>query len=313
MAMRRWGQAALGLGSVVIGCGSASADPPGEASSGRGTSESAAEGTAGTSGSDSSGDATTSTGSTSSGSDTTGTMPIDGPPVVVDIGQSQVRITAGEVVVLTAFVSHPLGDDAVVSGQLWGPGEPPQYGEFQRVGPGRWSIELGYDDTESRGPLEYGEFLDVEFTARFEDVRGRDAERVVSVRHDCDVPTSYSCEGVCTNISISNQHCGGCGIACQEQSVLGATAVLGDCFEMACTPSWSGCVDAAGSTCDDVCAQEGRTCARGGCAGGTVLQENEGSTCEPDRVDGVSAIGAACGQILEAGRHRCCCDPPSLD
>ncbi len=296
----RWGQAMLVLLGGGSGCGGVPASDGSEAS---------------TSSTVTSSDVS----SSASGVDTTASLETgttgsaDGPPVVVDIGQSQVRITSGEVVVLTAFVSHPQGDDAVVSGRLWGPGEPADYGEFQPVGPGRWSIELGYDDTESRGRLEYGEFLDVEFTARFEDVQGRTAERDVLVRHDCEISTSYSCAGECISVNISNQHCGGCGIQCEEQSVAGSSAVLGDCFKMACTPSWSGCVEAEGSRCDDVCGEAGRNCAPGGCGGGTVLQESDTSMCGLDLVIGNPLPGASCAEPLPAGRHRCCCDPLAQD
>ncbi|MBC8071182.1 MAG: hypothetical protein IAG13_22845, partial [Deltaproteobacteria bacterium] len=184
---------------------------------------------------DTTGDTTT---ESSSGAGT-----FDGPPQVIDIGRSAISLTMGETAVLTAYVEHPRGDAAIVSGTLLGPGEPPEYGAFVRGEGGRWSIEIGWEDVVVHDDLTFERERAVLLVARFVDDEGEQGERSTELPLRCSPLAPNACDGSCADFDSSSLHCGGCDQPCSEQFPVPFSMTVGGCAIGQCSPAWSACAE----------------------------------------------------------------------
>lgn len=241
-------------------------------------------------------------GGDASGSSSTG--PGD-PPVVIDIGQDVLLLREGESVVLTVVVFDP--DDDVVSGELFGPGEPSLYGELSSHPNGRWRASVGWDEVDAHASLELDRELELPFTVRFVDAEGHVAEAETSVRAVCGGLTTVACAGVCIDAQSDPLHCGGCDQPCTVGAALEGQDVNGGCMGGDCQPWWGGCfVPEPGSTCTSQCAQEGARCAAQACGAQTVVRYDLDGECEQGQQGVLEPLD--CDEALGSGvALRCCC------
>lgn len=126
----------------------------------------------------------------------------DGPPDIIDVGLSEVWLSEGDSLVVTAFVRHPRGDQALVRGTLLGPGEPTLYGELTRGDNGRWSIAVGWNDVAARLRLNFIDSWDVPMQIRFTDDRGIADERAFKILLRCWPGAPISCVGDCQGTTL---------------------------------------------------------------------------------------------------------------
>ncbi|HET6583880.1 MAG TPA: hypothetical protein VFG69_10535 [Nannocystaceae bacterium] len=251
-------------------------------------------------------ESTTLAGMSSESSGTTAVIE-DGPPVVIDFGKSQAYVAEGDRITLTAFVRHPRGDDAVVAGTLFGPGEPAEYGAMVRGVNGRWSIEIGWDDVDAHMDLSFERELVVEVVARFVDDAGLTGEGEVQLPHQCSPLEPTACDGECADLSVSPIHCGGCDHPCEAQRVRFGSPV-GGCSAGACAPLWSDCIDPLEHVdCASACTALGSSCVENGCGSATIMVVASEAGCGPTiAADGV-ADPDTCDAALASPFARCCC------
>lgn len=244
--------------------------------------------------------------SDSSSSSSSGAI-VDGPPEILDIGGTVVTLAEDEVTTLTAFVQHPRGDEAVVSGALVDAEGQGSYGAFVRGVGGRWSIDVGWDDIAAHEDLYFEGETTIELVARFVDDAGLVGESIYALPLRCIPLAPNSCDGKCTDFDSSNSNCGECGKACMEQQTIGLTA--GGCVNGECAPIWSLCVDLHMlGDCTVACNMwGGRQCVEGGCDGHTILPVANDAFCsEPPTIAEWPALDS-CTAVPDSPRARCCC------
>jgi hypothetical protein len=112
------------------------------------------------------------------------------------------------------------------------------------------------------------------------------------------------CDGVCTDVQSDDANCGTCGNACD---VVGTT---GGCVEGMCAPALSECVvvDDPPKSCNEICAEFGKTCVNLGCDGMTYSSYGSLNFCEqlmgaPNQNDCTNPT------TLSGSAIRCCCQP----
>jgi hypothetical protein len=244
------------------------------------------------------------TGSSSS-TETTGV--VDGPPEIVDIGGTSLSLGEGESTTITAFVQHPRGEAAIVSGVLIGPGDPAEYGPFVRGASGRWAIDVGWHDVAAHTDFYFEDSTVVEFTVRFVDDAGLVAESSYALPMRCIPLEPYSCDGECTDFDSSKDNCGACDTTCVEQQGRGLSA--GGCVSGSCAPIWSICVDLHDySDCDAACTLWGTYCVPGGCDGHTVMPIVDEADCASGPAfPSEWAMPDDCDVAPLSPLARCCC------
>jgi hypothetical protein len=232
-----------------------------------------------------------------------------GPPEVVDIGQDVLLLREGEAVLLTVVVDDP--DDDVVSGELFGPGEPASYGDLSPHPSGRWTVSVGWSDVHSRWPLQFEGELELPFTVRMVDAEGHVAEAETTLRAACGGIASTACAGTCIDVQVDPAHCGGCDQPCVVRAPLMGQDGNGGCVGGSCQPWWGECfVPEVGLTCASQCAAEGARCAAQGCSfGSTLMSHDFEGLCENGWEGVMEAI--ECDVDLGAWEAlvalRCCC------
>lgn len=243
--------------------------------------------------------------STGSSSDT-GSHPL----AVVDIGQDVLLLREGEAVVLTVVVHDPDGD--VISGELFGPGEPAKYAELSPHPSDRWTASVSWSDVQSRWPLEFTGEVELPFSVRMVDAVGHVAEAGTTLRAACGGLTDTACGGTCIDPQIDPAHCGGCDHACEVKEPLVGRQANGGCIGGLCQPWWGECfAPEPGSTCTSRCAAEGASCAAQGCGGFTVMSHDFAGLCELADSGILQAIEceADLGPWTKtAVALRCCCE-----
>lgn len=275
----------IGLGLVVVasvgawGCGD---DLPDEASG-------ASVGTRGSGGSSSGG--------------TSGA-----PPEVVDIGQDVLLLREDESVVLTVVVVDP--DEDVISGELFGPGEPSKYGDLSPHPNGRWQGSVRWSDVAERWPLQFERALELPFSVRLVDAEGHVGEAETTVRAVCGGLTDFACGGTCVDSQIDPAHCGGCDRPCMAGEPLASGDPNGGCMGGDCKPRWGECfVAEPGLTCASQCAAEGTRCAAQGCLGHTLMRHEIVGNCERATAGSTEALDCD-GDLAPWSTFvglRCCC------
>jgi hypothetical protein len=231
----------------------------------------------------------------------------DGPPEILDIGGTVVTLAEGEVTTLTAFVQHPRGDEAVVSGALVGAEGPGSYGAFVRGIGGRWSIDVGWDDVAAHEDLYFDGETTIELVARFVDDAGLVGEASYGLPLRCIPLAPNSCDGKCTDFDSSENNCGECGKTCMEQPAVGLSS--GGCKNGECAPLWSLCVDLQTlGDCTVACAMwGGRECVEGGCDGHTILPVSDDAFCSEPPTIAEWPVPDGCAVVPDSPRARCCC------
>lgn len=246
------------------------------------------------------------TGSSSSSSSGSG----DHAPEIVDIGQDVLLLREGAAVVLTAAVLDL--DEDVISGELFGPGEPAKYADLSPHPSGRWIASVGWSDVHSHFPLQFEGELELPFTVRMSDAAGHVVEAGTTVRAACGGISGIACGGVCIDPQVDPLHCGGCDRPCEVKEPIGGRLANGGCIGGLCQPWWGECsAPAPGSTCADRCAGEGARCVVQGCDGATLMSFLVGGLCElgePGILE-VLECDADLGAWAEtAAAVRCCCE-----
>ncbi len=165
-----------------------------------------------------SGSLTSTSGDTTSAPDETAAP--DGRPRVIDLGQDVLVLREGESVVLTAVVADD--DDDVVMGELLGPGQPASYGAFVAHEGDRWRATVAWDEVDMRQPLSFSQQVELPFTARFVDALGHEAEATITLRAVCSGLIDTACEGMCVDVQVDPEHCGGCGQVCRGSACEGS-------------------------------------------------------------------------------------------
>lgn len=231
----------------------------------------------------------------------------DGPPEIIDIGGTVVTLAEGEATTLTAFVQHPRGDEAVVSGALVDKDGPGSYGAFVRGVGGRWSIDVGWDDVAAHEDLYFEGETTIDLVARFTDDAGLVGESSYGLPLRCIPLAPNSCDGECTDFDSSKYNCGECGKTCMEQPTVGLSA--GGCVNGECAPIWSLCVDLHTlGDCTVACDMwGGRQCVEGGCDGHTILPVADNAFCSEPPTIAEWPVPDGCTVVPDSPRARCCC------
>jgi hypothetical protein len=110
------------------------------------------------------------------------------------------------------------------------------------------------------------------------------------------------CDGVCTNVQTDDANCGMCGNACD---VVGET---GGCVNGMCAPALSECVlaDDPPKSCNEICADFGKTCVDSGCDGVTYVWYGAFSSCE-DLSGSPNQNDCTNPTLMSGTAIRCCC------
>jgi len=123
------------------------------------------------------------------------------PPEVVDIGQDVLLLREDAAVVLTAVVVDP--DDEVISGELFGPGEPAKYADLSPHPSDRWIASVSWSDVDSRWPLQFEGEVELPFMVRMADAEGHVAEAGITLRAACGGLTNTACGGECIDPQVT--------------------------------------------------------------------------------------------------------------
>lgn len=255
-----------------------------------------------------SGETMTGPGESSDASETTPTTemstsePTPGAPVFLSLQTNVAKITAGESVIFTAVLTDPDGVDDIVGGTLSDESGVIGYGPFVAAGQeGTYSITLSWDAMHQADAIEFeGMDLGRVFRAEFYDQAANTVGKDIDLTLTC--AEGSACDGVCTDIMTSADHCGTCGKSCEA-----------GCDSGQCAPRFGECIgpDSGFATCDAYCASSGESCVDNGCGDNpaTFLGYDQSKDCEAE--SGATPIHDACGmaQTWGAGRFsiRCCC------
>ncbi|MCX4247460.1 hypothetical protein [Paraliomyxa miuraensis] len=111
------------------------------------------------------------------------------------------------------------------------------------------------------------------------------------------------------DFQTDNRHCGSCGNACTTFA-----QVIGACTDGECSPTLSDCVPTSEvTTCDAVCAAQGRSCVAQGCGPSSVSWVQYGNAGSCDRHTpqgtGVNACTDDLSAVVVQDFLRCCCTP----
>jgi hypothetical protein len=171
-------------------------------------------------------------------------------------------LTAGESITFTAVLIDPDGVDDIVGGTLSDLTGMIGYGPFVAAGqPGTYSIMVSWDAMHQAEPIEF-ENTDLmrSFRAEFFDQVANKVSKDVDLTLAC--AEGAACDGVCTDLKATADHCGTCGKIC-------ATG----CKDGACAPAWGECTqkDEGFDNCDQICAASGQTCVKDGCEDNTTV------------------------------------------
>ncbi len=255
-----------------------------------------------------SGDTVTGPAETENSSDTTPTSgdlttaPTEGAPVFLSLQTNVSKITAGESVIFTAVLTDPDGVDDIVGGTLSDEGGMIGYGPFVAAGQeGTYSITLSWDDMQQAEAIEFeGMDLGRVFRAEFYDQGAHKVYQDVNVILTC--AEGSACDGVCTDIMTSAEHCGTCARPC-----------AGGCEGGMCAPKWGECLimSSGFDTCAMYCASVREACVENGCGpnDGTIRAFSQQINCKdevlgtsiPEPCDTVQTWGIG-GQVVQ-----CCC------
>lgn len=241
----------------------------------------------------------------SSSSSSSGAI-VDGPPEIIDIGGTAVTLAEDERTTLTAFVQHPRGDAAVVSGTLVDAEGLGSYGAFERGVGGRWSIDVGWTQVAIHQDLYFDGETTIDLVARFVDDAGMIGEATYGLSLRCISLAPHSCDGKCTDFESNVHNCGACGKSCAEQEGVGL--VEGGCKQGECAPIWSSCVDLHElGDCTVACALQGSQCVEGGCTGHSVLPVPDGISCSDPPTFAPWPTTDGCSIVPDSPMARCCC------
>lgn len=251
-----------------------------------------------------------SSGSTDGSSSGSGSETGSQPPEIVDIGQDALLLREDVPVLLTAVVLDP--DDDVISGELFGPGEPAKYADLSPHPSGRWTASVSWSDVHSHWPLQFEGELELPFRVRMSDAAGHVAEVGTTVRAACGGISAVACGGTCVDPQVDPAHCGGCDQPCEVKEPIAGRLANGGCIGGLCQPWWGECfAPAPGTTCTSRCAEEGARCVTQGCGGSTLMSHDVEGVCERAEPGIVQVIecGADLGSWVEtAVALRCCCE-----
>lgn len=232
------------------------------------------------------------------------------PPEIVDIGRDVLLLREDAAVLLTAVVLDP--DDDVVSGELFGPGEPSKYADLSPHPSGRWTASVGWSDVHSRWPLQFEGELELSFRVRMVDAAGHVAEAGTVVRAACGGIGGTACGGTCIDPQVDPLHCGGCDRPCEVKEPIAGRLANGGCIGGLCQAWWGECfAPAPAVTCTGQCAAEGARCVALGCGGATLMSHDLEGLCERAEPGILQVIecDADLGSWVEtAVTLRCCCE-----
>jgi hypothetical protein len=167
------------------------------------------------------------------------------------LGTNVPSITEGEAVTFTAVVTDPDGIDDVIGGTL-SDGNGHFYGAFATTGQ-----EGAYQMIVSWGQINQVQDIDLatatpasrSFVAEFFDQAGHDVQKSVDVSLDCKM--LGACNGHCMDLTNDVKNCGACGNQCPAGGV---------CYQGHC-PVFTNCITPMGLTCNQICANQGKSCA----------------------------------------------------
>jgi hypothetical protein len=244
------------------------------------------------------------------GAGTGGTEGDSQAPVILSFGTNTSSVTEGGSVTFTAVVTDPDGIDDLIGGTLKSADGVTAYGAFATSAQeGAYALTLTWQTVDQARGIQFIGEEERTFVAEFYDVAGHTAAAQIAVRLFCD--TGAACEGTCVDVTTDSAHCGGCGNPCPARG--GCSS--GSCYE------WSGCSE-LNTTCNDVCAAEGRTCASV-CIGyepsapRAMRQYMELATCTATPDSGANvAFARYCDDPLYSSVYhfwvveQCCCSIP---
>lgn len=122
---------------------------------------------------------------------------VDGPPEVLDVGRSVSSLTEDDAVVLTAFVRHPRGDAAVVSGTVHVGSDDVPFARFERLQGGRWSLPTSWGQIALHAELHFEDEGVAQLTASFVDDAGLVGELDFDVPLHCPFYAPIACVNRC--------------------------------------------------------------------------------------------------------------------
>ncbi len=234
-------------------------------------------------------------------SDGSSSGPVAGAPVFLSLQTNVSKITAGESVIFTAVLTDPDGVDDIVGGTLSDASGQIGYGPFVAAGQeGTYSITVSWDEMQQAEAIQFeGVDLGRVFRAEFYDQGANKVQQDVDLTLTC--AEGSACDGVCTDIMVSAEHCGACGKVCG-----------GGCGGGQCAPAWGECfdIDSGFETCGAYCSSVGETCAENKCeTEDTIRGYGNIVDCTSEKLYATAA--EACDKVQTWGPGRqviqCCC------
>ncbi len=245
---------------------------------------------------------------TNDGTDTGGME--EGGPMIVDFGTNVSSITEGETVIFTATVIDPDGPDDIQGGSLKTQDGSANFGAFIDGGNGTYTIELSWAQISQVETLQFDGSDSRTFRAEFFDNMGHMAWQTTDISFTC--AGGCAADGHCPDTQTDDLHCGTCNHAC----IIDEEYDLGHCESGVCGSILSDCTVVANPvlSCAEVCANQGFTCAAGGCwfNDEVFVVHMDLATCQsfgPGGLDGLSCADPMQGYgIVGQTAYRCCCN-----
>lgn len=220
-------------------------------------------------------------------------------PQFISLQTSSAKITAGEVVTITAVLTDPDGVADILGGTLSSADGQIGYGPFAGQG-GSYSIDLSWNALQQAESITFvGMDLTRTFRAEFVDQAAHSAVKTIDVSLTC--ATGSACDGLCVDTATDATNCGTCGKTCE-----------GGCESGACTPDWDECIDknSGFASCDEYCTSVGEKCVADGCGTGqTIYGFQDSVDCQNEILGLPAAEPCDVVQPWSVGRTviRCCC------
>jgi hypothetical protein len=175
---------------------------------------------------------------------------VPGGPQILSLSTNVNRITESESFRISAIVTDPDGIDDLIGGELVNE-QGASLGTFStNAQEGAYEMIVSWADIDDSDPIELYADLDRPLLARFYDVAGHTAQRIVTITLYCQ--EGAACDGHCTDVTEDVDNCGVCGDVCNDVPSLYGPA----CSSGACVAETS-CVPAGPQDCDDICAFSG--------------------------------------------------------
>lgn len=172
-------------------------------------------------------------------------------PSVISFSIDTLTLTEGESATISAIVSDPQGIDDLIGGELLSESGLVLATFSSSADEGAYTAEVGWDDIVGADHVTSGMGSQgrATLTGKFYDQDGNFSTADADLSLSCRGADEGICDGGCIPMDEDASNCGGCGNTCGDECRSGA------CFQ------YSDCTTETSTSCADLCAQSGDTCA----------------------------------------------------